>query len=1470
MTVDRVKSAPLKRQRSLSYQEDAKRPLTTSRLIDGDEIPSLKRQRLLSEDALVDERDTKIRKFSIDVENEDPSPDYQSDYGSDTDVEPVFDQPPPYMEVDHMKIANLKLISIDEHGHEIIIPRPQPQFGLPTPDPTPALDTATKADPFEQATTNTGKDPTRYQSDVAAQQAEAAHDSPANFAWVGDLKLFGLVPAQLYMYHHVSDELHPYTEIVKLAKTEQISLGTFIPSLEGSEWDMIRLNNMILGWQHRTSRGRARTIRQKGMYLETDIAFQGVLQPVSDFMRDFFRQEHPSLHVMAWLGSTRTYDKVDQPASLILRSTLEHISVNVLDILEFREIGLELTAHQEYDMYEQKASWRFGYGFLGLVNVNVPGTAIPLQAEYCLRKEYKSWMLALRLTDDEWTDVFGVKGLKLSEVMLQAMINSQNPGLSNLSFDIEAAFELRKTKLGIRGSYSKEHFSIEAYVGNLTLHELGEVFTELVGYELGVFGYDVNFNAMVLRVSEKGIELRGQVTINGHTSASGCLTLSKDGIGVSGLVGDLEFDELVIKAAGFDVFIASKSEGARTSRFSIYGDACFGGIEVKVGLYLEKLKEDGSVGWTIYGDVEGDVCTSRMVPELKGTFLDISLQRLALIASNHEAPSGSYPGLQYPVRKGFQFCAAIEGIPELESLMRGSVKGMVLRAMYVPGGNFALSITLPADRTMTFSESVYTGPIEIEIQIGDDVQLVIKAILNMEVDTQKDPLQLSMGLKASTSAASAYAQMLNDWTNPCNMGDKVVIRKCALEFGIVYQTFFATGTPGVIGFAGELAVGSKLAGVAMKVSQNPKEQLLSAQIKDLGVVDLVNFASLVADRDFPLPDDFVHFDDVQLYLSTGTSVGLTYYPAGASLKGVMTLFGKRAQFECTVGSKIKLMATIEQFSVGPLTVKGATKADPIVDIEMSAEKQLVLIDGAIEIWGLSAALHLEAGLYPETKFDFAVDMRLSDLFVLQLEAKLSGKINIKDIKSWATADFEVRGLMEQHIIDHVVTQLDQQIIAARDAMKHGFDDVKKDMEDKEAAFKAACQSAIDELEASRAKWHKKKADIDAGFDSAHEEATRIRRDLQIKVDEAERSFKGLIAEKTAELERSRANAAAAINDAEREVDEAQRDSDNAIRDAQSALQHVRWEFENGFGSAERDLESARYEVEGAQRRVDDLDRDIDHINRRIDDEPWYNCPPLLAEKAGLVAAQAGATAALQVVRGVFFAAEAVVHGTGFVAAEGAIGAAELSLEGVRIAKTEALNLTKAGLEEVGEAQSAVIQVAIDALHAAEHASDELHVFDVARDALQKGEAAAQGIIAGAQSTVDSLAECGEFIAFDAAEKALKFAQDNTSELNLARHAVEVAEGAVNIGLDMAQWAADHAGKLFNITKIEFSGSVRSLVHADESSPPLTATIEGIVWGETINIQIVWKPDFDLVQFIKELFLQLWENIKRFAKEVSRL
>ncbi|KAF5630147.1 uncharacterized protein FTJAE_8298 [Fusarium tjaetaba] len=1378
------------------------------------------------------------------------------------------DRSSPGFDIGGAWVTNIRPVALDASGEEVALhfspnkassltPDGLSQYGLPTPDPSPL---PKEADPFLLKSTT-------LNSTVTG--APVSLESLSNSAYVGDLKLFGLIPSKIYVYEHAGSLLHPYNEEVKIAAGEAISLGTFIPSLKGSEWDMISLENPILGFQEEVTLDGLRR-RTRGLYFETDVAFRGAMQPVSDFLQDFFHQEKPAIRFSTWLGGSRDYAIPLSPPSFVLRGSLEHVSVNVLDILTFREIGVELSGYQTYRLSMGGIStWQFEYGFFGEVDLRVPGSVIPLQVEYYLRKSLHSWLLQLRLKDNEWRDIFGIKDLNLSEVSLEAEIQTFSKETA-FSVRIAANLDLRNTKVGVRGYYSKDYYSLEAYIGDLTLHDVGEIFHELIGIEMDKFSHDVTLQSMLLCISSKGFALRGEVTINGHTSTNGCLEFSRDGIVLQGSIGDIEFEHVLIKSACLDVFISSKldTQCARASKVDIYGQVNMHSVELKATLHTEKTPE-GDFRWTIYGEVEGDVTTSKIVPDLKGTFLDISLKHLALIASNHEAPLGSYKGINYPVDKGIQFCASIDRFPQLEELMRGSVKGTVFRAALVDG-QFALSIIFPADRTMTFGKHVYTGPLMIEIVKSDlEFQMILKALLNLNLETQPDPLQFSLGLKASYSGAAAYAQMLTDWTNPCDVGRQITVKGCALDFGIVYATFFTTGLPGTIGLAGQIMIGQKEAKLAMKLSQNPKEQILVAAVKDLGVVDLVEFASQICEYQLPKPDNLLHFNDIQLYLSTGASIGETYYPPGASLKGDITIFGKRAKCDCTIGKMVKIMATIEHFDLGPLKVKGATGEYPIVDIELSSSIQRVLIDGAVDVWALSAAVHLEAEVYPKPRFDFGLEVSLSDWFKFKLEAKLAGEVNFKDLSSLANADFTIYGLMEQHILDKIIDMLDKQIKSIRDHTD--FNKAKRVLSDKENEFNSAVEAARSNLYAARQNWELKERDIISALDSAKYDAQSYKGQLEDKVASAEKSYASAIVAAMARLDQARHDSATTTHLAEIALQKAHFQSQEVIRQAQSGLIEKRDAFKLKFGSARSDLEQTRRSLEEAVAVADKIEEGLEDIDHRLLNASLLDMPPLLAEKAASVAKQLAATSALEAIRAAFHAAELILQRSDFIAAETAIATDEASLESLVKIEDAAMTIARTNFEELKSQQDKMVQCAAQALEDVEKRSCERGAATQAKAALADSQEIMELMVSGAGKAFDDRFNCAEHLAVISAEKALQAALNNTVDIELARQACELAEqdsssfadDIMSVGLNIGRWIASAAADLINITKIEFSGSISSLV---ANGPPLIVNVQGKLLDQDINLHINWQPNFNLAEFIKAIFRDLWEIIKNVASD----
>ncbi|KAH7270946.1 hypothetical protein B0J15DRAFT_543862 [Fusarium solani] len=652
-------------------------------------------------------------------------------------------------------------------------------------------------------------------------------------------------------------------------------------------------------------------------------------------------------------------------------------------------------------------------------------------------------------------------------------------------------------------------------------------------------------------------------------STSGCLTFSRDGITVQGGIGDIEFENIMIKAASLDVFIASKldTQCVRASKVDIFSYVNIHGVELKAALHTEKA-QDGEFRWTIYGEVEGHVTTSKIVPDLKDTFLDVSLDRLALIASNHQAPLGSYKGINYSVAKGFQFCASID------------------------------------------------------------------------------------------------------------------------------------------------------------------------------------------EYEFPEPNDFLHYNDVQLYLSTGASIGETYYALGASLKGDMTIFGKRAKFDCTIGEMVKIMATIEHFELGPLKVRGAAGNDPIVDIELSSSMQKVLIDGAIDLWALSAALHLEAEVYPKPKLDFWVDVSLSDWVKFKLQAKLTGDIDFKDRSSLANADFAVYGLMEQHILDNIIDMLNKQIKSMRDHAD--FDKAKQILSNKENEFNASVQEARNRLDEAKRNWENKEQDIISALDRAKSEAQSYKQQLEDHLAAAEKSY------------------ASAVTDLQR----AQSQSEEVIRQAQSDLNQKRNAFKLIFGSARSDLEQTRKSFDEAIIANDRIIKDLEDLDRRLNEASLLDMPILLAEKAVKAAEQAVASAALEAARVVFEAAELVIQGSEFIATEAVIAAGETALDDLVKSEAASMETARAAFEELKSRQEEVVQRAAQALGDAEKRSPKLET-----------STQAKAVLADSQTVIDSMVSPSE----KALRRSLKrlttpHAADDAAE------AIDDAVGDVGSALNDAGSAVEHAAE----------------------------------------------------------------------------
>ena len=242
------------------------------------------------------------------------------------------------------------------------------------------------------------------------------------------------------------------------------------------------------------------------------------------------------------------------------------------------------------------------------------------------------------------------------------------------------------------------------------------------------FSHAATFKDLLFRIDASGLTLSGEVTIDGHRAVQAAVAICRDGISITGSLKDITLGAITITKAQLDVFIGRTSPGttSRAGGFSITGDVHFHGIDVSVSVLT--LVEGGQVSWTVYGELDADLRLARLAPKVEGTFLDLSLRKVAFIASNVDSPAGveGFNVFNYPIRRGLftllfvclfirlvckrtdvrgeigvQFCAALDRITQLDHISGGRVEGLVLRAAYSDRG-FSFGILFPAPVTVKF------------------------------------------------------------------------------------------------------------------------------------------------------------------------------------------------------------------------------------------------------------------------------------------------------------------------------------------------------------------------------------------------------------------------------------------------------------------------------------------------------------------------------------------------------------------------------------------------------------------------------------------------------------------------------------------------------------------------------------------------------------------------------------------------
>ena len=266
---------------------------------------------------------------------------------------------------------------------------------------------------------------------------------------------------------------------------------------------------------------------------------------------------------------------------------------------------------------------------------------------------------------------------------------------------------------------------------NCTLETLRQIYEDIFNTNVATnTNHEILFSALEFMVSTRdGLILRGAVTVDGHTSANASIALSSGGIHITGDVEDLSIEYLPnIEHASLNININKEAVCVQLAATVV--------VEQKhkfdVSLYLNK-NSGGQLEYTVYGAYQGDFQLRNLLGALEGTFLDVSLQEVAICASNMEKPEAqiSQKLLAYDIKKGtlyeencrrgycssrahpFQYktgnqvyakAASIKAISDLLRLSEPTP--LTVCAFYQPGGTggngrFGINMILPTENVVS-------------------------------------------------------------------------------------------------------------------------------------------------------------------------------------------------------------------------------------------------------------------------------------------------------------------------------------------------------------------------------------------------------------------------------------------------------------------------------------------------------------------------------------------------------------------------------------------------------------------------------------------------------------------------------------------------------------------------------------------------------------------------------------------------
>ena len=234
---------------------------------------------------------------------------------------------------------------------------------------------------------------------------------------------------------------------------------------------------------------------------------------------------------------------------------------------------------------------------------------------------------------------------------------------NSFEFDVSAAFQYKSTGAIFSGSYaSGGAFELTATLQKFDVNSISHLFDFISRNTISIPEVDIKVGSATISISSgKALSIDLQnVEIAGHTAVNASLAINPTGVL---LRGDLDsnaitFGDVELKKAFLQVRFETSDSGKKTDLI-IGGEVAFSGLTFDAAVHLYPAAGDSKgIEWTILAALtagDNSLALSRVVSEVKGTFLDLSLRQVVFVAASRDDPS-----IGQMIASGYSFHQGLE------------------------------------------------------------------------------------------------------------------------------------------------------------------------------------------------------------------------------------------------------------------------------------------------------------------------------------------------------------------------------------------------------------------------------------------------------------------------------------------------------------------------------------------------------------------------------------------------------------------------------------------------------------------------------------------------------------------------------------------------------------------------------------------------------------------------------------------